>query len=269
MALTLSTGSVSATIDSDNGARLTSLRFGGAELLANNANPLTSGCYPMAPWCGRIRGARFHWQGATHTVPATDGAHALHGLVHATCWRTIDAGPASVTLRTELDRETWVARGSVTHTIMLADDIVRCELTVESDDANFPAQVGWHPCFAGARSTEFSFGSMYEREDDGITDGLLTEPSAGPWDDCFVGATRSPVVRWQHCEATITTDCDHWVIYDQIPGLTCVEPQSGPPNAFNHPARADDIEGFDVVSPGRPLTRWMEIRLTSPRSPLT
>lgn len=196
-------------------------------------------------------------------MPATDGAHALHGLVHSARWTMIDVGPAHVTLRTELDDETWISPGSVTHAITLADDVVRCELTVESDGGEFPAQVGWHPCFANAMSSDLAFGSMYAREDDGITDGLLTKPSAGPWDDCFVNPSRSPVVRWQHCEATVTSDCDHWVIYSLVRGLTCVEPQSGPPNAFNHHHRTDEATGFDVVAPGRPLTRWMEIRLAS------
>ena len=261
MALNLAAGRLSASVDPERGARLTSLLFDGTELLANTGNPLTSGCYPMAPWCGRIRGARFPWQGRTHAVPATDGAHALHGLVHSTAWEVIDLGTTVVTLRTSLGDGTWLANGSVTHTIAITDGTVRCELTVESDDGSFPAQVGWHPCFADAIGHEASFSTMYRREADGITDGRLTEPSTGPWDDCFTGLVSNPVVRWATCEAEITSDCSHWVVYDEVHGLVCIEPQSGPQNAFNHAPDTGGVGGFDAVVPGRPLTRWMEIRL--------
>ena len=50
---------------------------------------------------------------------------------------------------------------------------------------------------------------------------------------------------------TVTSDCDHWVVYDQPAHATCVEPQSGPPDALN--------VAPVVVSPGEPLTRTMTI----------
>ena len=60
---------------------------------------------------------------------------------------------------------------------------------------------------------------------------------------------------------TVTSDCDHWVVYDQPAHATCVEPQSGPPDALN--------VAPVVVSPGEPLTRTMTItwRLTARRTP--
>ncbi|MEY4176348.1 MAG: hypothetical protein RI900_3513, partial [Actinomycetota bacterium] len=43
-----------------------------------------------------------------------------------------------------------------------------------------------------------------------------------------------------------------WVVYDEQPGLLCVEPQSGPPDAFN-------IGGATRLEPGELLQRTMTI----------
>lgn len=270
---TISSGDLSAVVDPSLGARLTSVSVAGTELLAGGGDPLTSGCYPMAPWCGRIRNARFPWRSETVSVPATDGSHALHGLVHLARWTVVDSTPTSVTMCVTLDVPPWTARASVTHLVSVTPERLRCELSVETSGGEFPAQVGWHPCFAGHTNTELSFARMYRREADGITDGTLVEPTSGPWDDCFVGPHSNPVIRWGDMAVDVSSDCDHWVVYDRVPGLLCVEPQSGPPNAFNHVAGAIAVdgatkpEGFTVVGTDRPLTRWMELvprRVTRP-----
>jgi aldose 1-epimerase len=31
----------------------------------------------------------------------------------------------------------------------------------------------------------------------------------------------------------LSSDCRHWVVYDALPFATCIEPQSGPADAFN------------------------------------
>jgi len=262
---TIASGDLAAVVDPSSGARLTSLSVAGTELLANGGDPLSSGLYPMAPWCGRIRDARFPWRGESIGVPATDGPHALHGLAYLARWNVVDSTLHSVTMRAALDVTPWTAGASVTHTVSVAPEKLRCELTVAASGADFPAQVGWHPCFAGHTDAEFSFALMYLREPDGITDGILVEPTPGPWDDCFVGPNSNPVIRWGDLAVEVSSDCDHWVVYDRVPGLLCVEPQSGPPNAFNHlaattgPTGATVSGGFAVVGPDRPLTRWMEV----------
>ena len=49
----------------------------------------------------------------------------------------------------------------------------------------------------------------------------------------------------------VESDCDHWVVYDEPADATCVEPQSGPPDAFNLV--------HHVVTPATPLRRTMTI----------
>jgi aldose 1-epimerase len=49
----------------------------------------------------------------------------------------------------------------------------------------------------------------------------------------------------------VESECDHWVVFDVPAEATCVEPQSGPPDAFNLTPH--------VVTPRSPLSRTMTI----------
>src|SRR3546814_16474811 len=77
------------------------------------------------------------------------------------------------------------------------------------------------------------------RDSDGLPLGPLDPPPPhGPWDDCFTGLTWPIGLTWPGAlSLSLTSTCDHVVLYDQQPHAICVEPQSGPPAAAN-PARA-------------------------------
>jgi aldose 1-epimerase len=61
-----------------------------------------------------------------------------------------------------------------------------------------------------------------------------------------------PLSRAPGLTVTVASDCDHWVIYDQPEHATCVEPQSGPPDAAN-------LGLATVLQPGEFLQRSMTI----------
>jgi aldose 1-epimerase len=118
-----------------------------------------------------------------------------------------------------------------------------------------PAVLGWHPWFLrhaapsmdgeAGLELEFDAQTMYERDGDGIPTGALVAPKPRPWDDCFTGLRRPPVLRWPgFLELEISSTCPDWVVYDERDDAICVEPQTGPPDALNlRPT---------VVRPGRP-----------------
>ncbi|MEO6102255.1 MAG: aldose epimerase, partial [Pseudoxanthomonas sp.] len=54
----------------------------------------------------------------------------------------------------------------------------------------------------------------------------------------------------------LSSDCTHWVVYDQPSFATCVEPQSGPPDAFN-------LEP-SVLAPGATLQKHFLIEWSTP-----
>src|SRR3546814_11161391 len=71
------------------------------------------------------------------------------------------------------------------------------------------------------------------RDSDGLPLGPLDPPPPhGPWDDCFTGLTWPIGLTWPGAlSLSLTSTCDHVVLYDQQPHAICVEPQSGPPDA--------------------------------------
>src|SRR3546814_7332703 len=76
---------------------------------------------------------------------------------------------------------------------------------------------------------------FYPRDSDGLPLGPLDPPPPhGPWDDCFTGLTWPIGLTWPGAlSLSLTSTCDHVVLYDQQPHAICVEPQSGPPDAAN------------------------------------
>jgi aldose 1-epimerase len=132
------------------------------------------------------------------------------------------------------------------------------ELTVEADHA-MPAMVGWHPWFRRRLdlgppvALEFVAEAMLVRDDDGIPTGATVPPPPGPWDDCFTGVGQPIVMAWgDELSLELRSSCSHWVAYTEPDHAACVEPQSGPPDAFN--------QAPQIVEPGAALTHWFEVR---------
>ena len=239
------------TVDPLHGGRVAQLRVGGRDLLVepDRSRPLDDqamawGSFPMAPWAGRVRHGRFELDGTTHRLDVNLPPHAIHGTVFTRPWDVVLIDDHEIELTTEL---AWELGGSAHQRVEIDHESVRCTLTVTAGDLRMPAELGWHPWFVKPASLDLAPDAMYARDGEGIPTGELVPPPPGPWDDCFVG-TDTVVLRYDDLDVTLTSDCDHWVVYDEPLHATCVEPQSGPPDAFNLRPR--------VLGPAERLTRW-------------
>ena len=257
--LVLATGDARLTVDPAVGGRMTSLVVGGHELLLTEGfGPIRWGCYPMAPFAGRIRDGRFGFRGRSVQLPLNLPPHAIHGTVFERAWDVV----APDTLAIDLGPD-WPFAGRVHQRFALRADGLDVELTLEADEA-MPAMLGWHPWFrrvlAGtpdrplptspAVALRFAAAAMYVRGSDGLPTGELAPPGPRPWDDCFTGVDAPPRLTWPGVMTLeIRSSCDHWVVYDEPEEAVCVEPQTGPPDAANLAPR--------VVEPGAPLRATM------------
>ncbi len=263
--MTLRSGEALVTVYPSAGGRIGQIEVAGQPLLIDvpgldpgGAHPMLWGSFAMAPWVGRIRGGRFSFDGTDHQLPINhhdgdgpDRAHAIHGLVFDRA--VSDDGSGSASSWVGSIALPWEFGGIATQTVAVFDDRVVSTLQVEATVGPFPAEVGWHPWFRKPDRLEFFPTQMYERDEFGLPTGRLVEPSDGPWDDCFIN-TDPVVLHYVRPTAPIVTvqsGCDHLVVYDQPDDATCVEPQSGPPDAFNLQPR--------IVTPGTPLVRTMTI----------
>jgi aldose 1-epimerase len=256
----LEAGLARVTIDLAAGGRIAQIEVRGQPLLWPGPAPAIGwGSYPMAPWVGRVRNGRFDFGGTPYELTLNhvdeDGTeHSIHGTVFDAPWTLDHVNDSAAELHCELTPTAWPFGGTARQSITLTDTSVRCELSVESDGDPFPAAVGWHPWFLKPDHLDFRPTAMYRRDGIGLPAADLVEPVPGPWDDTFLN-TEPVTLRYADrtiaAMVTVTSDCDHWVVYDQPTFATCVEPQSGPPDALTMQPR--------LVTSEEPLRRWMQI----------
>ena len=248
------------TIDPEAGGRLTSMTVDGWELLVPFGKDVFHwGSFAMAPWAGRLRQGRLAYKGTEYELPINSPPHSLHGLVTDRVWHQDGPGRVAVELAPP-----WPWHGRVTHTVTLASGLAEFVLTLDAQEP-MPASLGWHPWFstwitrpdgqrAGPSELRCEPRLMYANDADGLPTGELTAPAPRPWDYCFRDLVRPPSVRWPGAlELTVESNCEDWVIYEQEPQGTCIEPWTAPPNALNLPDPP-------IVMPGSPLTATMRWR---------
>lgn len=213
--------------------------------------PIAWGSYAMVPWAGRIRHGQFTFRGRQHQLAINEGGHAIHGVGFTSSWAVTEPTDDHLRLDLELPAdERWPFGGRATQEVTVADGHVALRLKVTAGDTAFPVAIGWHPWFRKPDRLDFHPARMYRRDDDGITVDELIEVAPGPWDDCFtnnvpVGVTIAGI------DLRLTSSCTRWVVFDELPHATCVEPQSAPPDAFT-------IEPL-ILEPGESYDAWFEI----------
>jgi aldose 1-epimerase len=252
MDVLLAAGPAEVRLDSEHGGRIASLVIDGLELLVTAGDdPLGWGCYPMAPWAGRVRHGRFRFGGVEHQLPLNLPPHAAHGTVYDQAWKVDHAEPTDAVLVAQLDGG-WPFGGRVVHRVRVADDRLELRLEVWADEEPFPASCGWHPWWrrrlarGGPVEVHLPAAAMWERDDDDIPTGELVRPAPPPWDDCFTELEGDPTLRWPGAlELAVETDLQDLVAYTEPDHAVCLEPQTGPPDAL----RLAPI----VVEPGLPL----------------
>jgi aldose 1-epimerase len=234
------------SVDEVHGGRLASFQIRGFELLVTESpDPMGWGSYPMIPWAGRIRRGRFGFRGGDYQLPINMAPHSIHGTCFTRRWDVNPDGSLAIDLGSS-----WPFGGHAIQRFALTASSLTCTIEVHNDIRSMPASVGWHPWFRRPVSLSFAAGAMYVRDHDYIPTGELISPTPGPWDDCFAEVSTPPRLTWPGGPTiTLTSTADHWVVYDQPSHALCVEPQTGPPDAFNLAPQ--------LVEPSHPLIATM------------
>jgi aldose 1-epimerase len=252
--ITITAGPVAAEISPTEGGRIAQLTIGGTPLLIDRspgAEPIAWGSYAMVPWAGRIRRGRFRFDDIEYQLPINFGEHAIHGVGFTRPW-TVEAHDrrhASLLLHMPAGDD-WPFGGIATQQLTVDDDGITMVITVTATDSAFPVSFGWHPWFRKPATLDFQPTAMYRRDEDGITVDELVPVPAPPWDDCFVN-TEPVRLTIDGVDLRLTSNNDVWVVYDEREYTTCVEPQTGPPDAFNIASRR--------LEPGDSVSAWYRI----------
>ena len=247
--LTLESGPARLEVSPETGGRIVSLRVDDLDLLVTpDVDDHNYGCFPMAPWAGRVRHGSFDFEGQRFQLPLNNPPHAIHGTVRDHPWKEDGEAVISAPLGPP-----WPFAGLVVQHFGLAPDALHLTMEVHAADEAMPVSCGWHPWWsrhAGRGEplhVDLDADAMYQRDEDGIQTGELVPVGPHPWDDCFTGlGDRPAVLRWPGAlTVRLETSCRCVVVFDEPQRAICVEPQTGPPDAFNL--------GPTIVRPGEPL----------------
>ena len=241
--ITLTAGDAEVTVTPGNGGRIGSLRVGGVELLRQGAK---FGCFPMVPWCGRIRDGRFLDGATVRQMPLNSPPHAIHGTARDGAWKTARATADEAVITYDLV-EPWPHPGRVTQAFALTGDGLTVTMSVETYGDWFHRNLG-----DGGADVRVDFLPAWqeERGDDHLRTGRRLDPQPGPWDDCFGMPDGVDVtLTWpERLELKVTSREEWAVVYDEQEAAVCVEPQTGPPNGLNtHPRLVTPIEPLEAT----------------------
>lgn len=197
---------------------------------------MTWGWFAMVPWAGRIdKGIIKDTFGREFILPTHwDPPHAEHGYGFVSSWESL--GPNS----SRVNMPAPYTPSYAEQVIAVSGNTLTWSLTYFPNGCTLPAWVGFHPWIpkkiAGGQECELSFSAekMLLRDQNSIPTGDLVDIPPPPWDDAFLGVTRSPVIRWEgQAQIEISASVPWWVVYNEDPQALCVEPQTAPPNAAN------------------------------------
>ncbi|WP_431990693.1 aldose 1-epimerase [Streptomyces albogriseolus] len=257
--ITLTAGDAEVDVLPGNGGRVGGLRLGGVELLRQGER---YGCFPMVPWCGRLRDGRFRDGATVRQMPLNAPPHAIHGTARNAPWRTARTSTDEAVLTYDL-MDPWPYPGRVTQQVALTEESLTLTMSVETHGSSFPAQLGWHPWFLrnlGGEDVTLGFEPAWqeERGEDHLPTGRRVDPRPGPWDDCFgMPGGVDVTLTWPGQLRLKVTSREEWVVvYDEQAEAVCVEPQTGPPDGLNtHPRLVTPLEPLEAS------TTWTWTRL--------
>jgi aldose 1-epimerase len=278
VSLVLASGEWRAELRPEFGGVLASLTRDGIEVLrtmpSGSTDPLEAACFPLVPWCNRIRDARFAWQGEDIRLAANfpPEPHSLHGLGWQSPWRVTSAAGFKGSIAHSHDG------GGAWPWAYEAEQRVRvgaqgCAITLDLTNraaTPMPCGLGLHPYFRRRSETRVRFAAsgMLEVDHGLIPTGEIAEP--GRFADWPAGAALPPRLV-DHCfagwDGTATIEDDLGAIHLTARGASflhlyapengatlCLEPVSHAPDAPNR-APAE----MTVLPPGCTASLTMRI----------
>jgi aldose 1-epimerase len=266
----------------DEGGRIVSLVVGGEEriLSKDRARPSALatgwGCYPMAPWAGRLSEGRIPIDGGEVQLEQNRPPSAIHGLVFDKPWQVVSQSETATTMACELRGLGWPFGGEARQTLRLGDAQLDLEVDVGGYTRAGPAGVGWHPWFArpsvGDVEIRLDARNVLVLDADLIPMGevrpvtadedLRTGPPLGDrrLDHVYVNTRGPALVRWPDLDLSMEYGDDlATVVVHTPPHGFCVEPQTIWPNAPLLAARGVAGTGLRTLAPGERLRashRW-------------
>lgn len=282
-ALTLSHGDYTARVLPAVGGSLARLQWRGRNLvqaypqeLEDTPDHVQLGCFPMLPYAGRVRDARFGWRGAEIEVARhTPEPHGLHGEGWVAQWDVALAEESQCSLT--MQHREGALQFDARMDYCLKEDGLSLVTSITSRAAiALPFGIGQHPWFPREEGAQLQLSAkrFWLEAPGGFPSQSITIPpeldhARGndlplAWrNNCYEGWDGKAVITYPGSGHTVTLTASEtlgWLMVYANPDCDCVclEPQSHLPAAHN---TGSDDEHFGLVelAPGETLTGTMGI----------
>ena len=228
---------------------------------------LDSACFPLVPFCNRVRDGRFSFQGhAVQLTPNLPGQkHPLHGQGWRGAWTVAEAGTtfAELTFDHPADEWPWAYRARLRAT--LEDRGLTLTLSAQNLSPDvMPCGLGLHPYFPcdGATILDTDAAAVWTIDDEIMPVGRA--PATGRYDlkaralcgagldNGYDGWRGDALIRWPETERAlrITSKAPRFQVYAPAEGgLFAAEPVTNANGALNQPADAWEALGLWRLAP--------------------
>ena len=167
MTITLSSADWQAELRPEAGGMITALRHRGLDVLRpmppGTDDPLQSACFPLVPYCNRIRDGHFSFGGREVVLPGNfrPEPHTLHGLSWHRSWTVESQDEGKCVLVDDYDgRGAWPWAYRAQQRVRLGPKGCAVTLVLINRSAEpMPAGIGLHPYFRRRAETVLRFAA--------------------------------------------------------------------------------------------------------------
>jgi len=163
--LTLRSGGWKARLRPEIGGSIASLTFAGTEVLRTmpetSSSPFEAACFPLAPYCNRIREGRFSFAGQAVILPPNfpPERHSIHGLGWQRSWQVESRARDKCVLLDEYDGSgPWPWAYRTEQRVRLGEKGCAVTLVLTNrGNTPMPAGIGLHPYFRRSVESRIRF----------------------------------------------------------------------------------------------------------------
>lgn len=275
-------GGYVAELAPELGGSIVALTLGGRPLLRGGTNPsgpLDCGCFPLVPYCNRIREGRFEFRDHEVSIPPNmpGDQSPLHGDGWLKPWQVEARDDASATLVFVHEPGDWPWAYLARQTFRLSAAGLDAEIACTNrSDAPMPCGLGFHPYFLCDGDTRIDTGvaQVWEVDEQVLPTGLAPatgryalngtpacarslDNGYGGWDgDMALTCEDGVVVRMT------SPDARFFQIYSPPSGgLLAAEPVSHANAALNEAEVRWPELGLQVLKPGETMRLRMSLSI--------
>lgn len=233
------------------GAYMSSLLLDGKEIIkeSKDGHQTHGGAAVLIPYAGRVRNARYVYEGTEYNLPKNNGENSIHGFLKNLKWDVRENEGTSVLLSCEFSDPGYPTsiRADVNY------ELEKNKLTVSTAILNTggktaPLLIGFHPYFR--ISGDWSIKHTSELEQLNFVDGYFPDGTSTPVD--FNGLTRMNDMEFDSCfrgGGAVSLRSDSFTMRmerENMPYLVvyngtysegksvAIEPMTGAPDSFNN-----------------------------------